>query len=117
MLSKPDLVLASLTFRSQNNRTKDCSAKPRPHVASPGLTAMPVAIVAQRACRPVKAWTTNCLQQAQGGLCRACPTIQTVILLAMGDFFADPIVQMRIGALITRAMNGPTKPQRRGKSR
>jgi hypothetical protein len=40
-----------------------------------------------------------CLQQAQGGLCRACPTIQTVILLAMGDFFADPIVQMRIGAL------------------
>jgi hypothetical protein len=37
--------------------------------------------------------------------------------LAMGDFFADPIVQMRIGALITRAMNGPTKPQRRGKSR
>ena len=52
MLSRPDLVLASMTFRSQNNRIKDCGAKPRPHVASPGLTAEPVAIVAQTACRP-----------------------------------------------------------------
>ena len=48
MLSRPDLVLASLTFRSQNNRTKDCGATRRPHVASSGLTAEPVGIVAHK---------------------------------------------------------------------
>jgi hypothetical protein len=63
MLSKPDLMLASLTFRSHDNRTKDCGAAARGVSRADGL---PVAIVAQRACHPVRAGTTNCQQQAQG---------------------------------------------------
>jgi hypothetical protein len=37
--------------------------------------------------------------------------------LGVDEFFADPTVRMRIRMLITRAMNKPTRPQRRGKPR
>jgi hypothetical protein len=37
--------------------------------------------------------------------------------LAMDEYFADPLVRMRIGTLITRAMKKQTKPRRRDKSR
>jgi len=37
--------------------------------------------------------------------------------LRVDELFADPIVRMRIGMLIARAMNTPTRPQRRVKSR
>jgi hypothetical protein len=37
--------------------------------------------------------------------------------LAVDELFADPIVRMRIGMLIARAINSPTRPQRRVKSR
>jgi hypothetical protein len=72
-------------------------------------------------------------------LCLACPIIRTPnfsaspsddkiidadILelfasrpLGVDELFADPIVRMRIGMLITRAINKPTRPQRRLKSR
>ena len=33
--------------------------------------------------------------------------------LGVDEFFADPIVRMRIGILIAQAMNKPTAPQRR----
>jgi hypothetical protein len=35
----------------------------------------------------------------------------------MGEFFEDPIVRLRIGMLITRALNRPMRPRRRPKSR
>jgi hypothetical protein len=35
----------------------------------------------------------------------------------LNEFFADPIVQMRIAKIIARAMDTPTKPQGRGRSR
>jgi hypothetical protein len=35
----------------------------------------------------------------------------------MDEFFADPILQTRIGALITRAMNKPMGPRRTHKPR
>jgi hypothetical protein len=34
----------------------------------------------------------------------------------LDEFFADPIVRMRIGVLIADAINEPTRPQRRHKS-
>jgi hypothetical protein len=37
--------------------------------------------------------------------------------LGVDELFVDPIVRMRIGMLITRAINKPTRPQRRLKSR
>jgi hypothetical protein len=37
--------------------------------------------------------------------------------LRVDELFADPIVRMRIGTLIARAINKPTRPQRRVKSR
>jgi hypothetical protein len=36
---------------------------------------------------------------------------------AVDEYFADPLVRMRIGTLITHAMNKQTKPRRRDKSR
>jgi len=35
----------------------------------------------------------------------------------LDEFFADPIVQMRIAKIIARAMDAPTKPHGRGRSR
>jgi len=37
--------------------------------------------------------------------------------LRVDELFADPIVSKRIGMLIARAMDKPTRPQRRVKSR
>jgi hypothetical protein len=37
--------------------------------------------------------------------------------LGVHELYADPFVQTRIGTLITEAMNTPTRPQRRVKSR
>jgi hypothetical protein len=37
--------------------------------------------------------------------------------VGVGELYADPFVQTRIGMLITEAMNTPTRPQRRIKSR
>jgi hypothetical protein len=36
---------------------------------------------------------------------------------AMDEFFADPIVRLRIGMIVTRAMSEPTSPRRRAKPR
>ena len=37
---------------------------------------------------------------------------------AFDEFFADPIVRLRIGTILTRAvLREPTRPQRRGKPR
>ena len=35
----------------------------------------------------------------------------------LDEFFADPIVQMRIAKIIARAMDTPTKPHGRGRYR
>jgi hypothetical protein len=35
----------------------------------------------------------------------------------LDEYFSDPIVRMRIGMLIAQAINEPTRPQRRHKSR
>lgn len=37
--------------------------------------------------------------------------------MEVDELFADPIVRMRIGMLITRAMDKPARPQRRVRSR
>jgi hypothetical protein len=37
--------------------------------------------------------------------------------LGVGELYADPFVQTRIGMLIARGMNSPTSRQRRRKSR
>jgi hypothetical protein len=37
--------------------------------------------------------------------------------LGIAELFADPIVQMRVGRLITEAMSKPTRPRRADKSR
>jgi hypothetical protein len=82
---------------------------------------------------------TKCLHREGengGGPCLACPKIQTVIFwpvkaktismptllelfasrpLGVVELFLDPIVRMRIGSLITEAMNRPTRSRRRGR--